>query len=627
MMISWPDISRGSKDSPLEKTPANKAIASSGMNSCCRGWFIFITRHLPAMVQAFFVLILVSILLLMEFSGTPGMVQADEEVLRVGSELEFPPYAFVDPTGRPDGFSVELVQAVAEVMGLPIEIITGSWDTVWKDLAAGKLDLLPLVAKLPERAQLVDFSIPHTETFDAFFVRQGDRPIRDINEASTMEIVVMRSDAAHHALLERNFPGHFITVTTIPEGLSLVASGRHDAFLCSKLIGTIAMKKHRISGLMAGPPIPDYKRVFSFAVKKGDHELLEKLNQGLLIIKTNGMYDQLYDKWLSADDPWRRFRKYFLPGLGVISIGVILVVLWSLMLQLQVKKRTRELAETNVKLNRARNELEGKVAQRTEELTRVNNNLQDEISERIQVETDREQLLEELARSNKELEQFAYMASHDLKEPLRTIISFVQLLQKRYGDELDERADQYMDLIVDGAGRMQKLIEGLLSYSRIDLSREGFKRVDVNKSFDEALANLKPVIEENMAKVTRENLPVVAGDEMQLIQLLQNLISNSIKYRQPEIAPQVHVSVEEENGTWLFKVQDNGIGIEPQYFEQIFQIFQRLHTQEEYPGTGIGLTLCKRIVERHRGRIWVESAPNKGTTFLFTIPVFREYDT
>lgn len=227
-------------------------------------------------------------------SGTCEAASNSQEV-RIGSELDFPPYALVDENGQPVGFSVDLIKAVTNAMGLSIQISTGSWDTIWNSLVAGQIDVLPIVARLPERQRLVDFSLPHTETYDAFFVRKGDPTIPNIAAAQGMEVVVMRSDAAHHQLMERNFQGKLILVDTIPAGLSLISSGKHNAFLCSKLIGTLSIKEHGITGLTVGPTIPDYKRAFSFAVKKGDTELLEKLNQGLLIIKTNGEYDRIYD--------------------------------------------------------------------------------------------------------------------------------------------------------------------------------------------------------------------------------------------------------------------------------------------------------------------------------------------
>jgi len=229
-----------------------------------------------------------------------GTATADQPAIRVGSEVEFPPFAFIDERGQAAGFSVDLIKAVADEMGLPIVITTGKWDEVWDSLVEGRLDVLPVVAKSSERQRLVDFSQPHTETFDAFFVRDARPKIQNLAAAQGKEIVVMRSDAAHHALLEQKFQGTIVTVDTIPEGLSLIASGKHDAFLCSKLIGVLTIQNHDIKGLTAGPPIPDYKRVFAFGVKKGDDELREKLNQGLLIVKSNGEYDRIYEKWLGS---------------------------------------------------------------------------------------------------------------------------------------------------------------------------------------------------------------------------------------------------------------------------------------------------------------------------------------
>jgi PAS domain S-box-containing protein len=242
-----------------------------------------------------------------------------------------------------------------------------------------------------------------------------------------------------------------------------------------------------------------------------------------------------------------------------------------------------------------------------------------DITERRKAEENTERLLVELERSNKELEQFAYVASHDLQEPLRMIASFVQLLDQKYKGKLDEKADKYIYFAVDGALRMQKLIDALLAYSRVTTWGASFGPVDTNRAFSQAVADLLPAIAESHAVVTKDLLPTVTGDEAQLAELFQNLIGNAIKFRKSGTAPVVHVSAKKEGKEWLFSVRDNGIGMEPEYFDRIFQIFQRLHTREEYPGTGIGLALCKRIVERHGGRVWVESAPGEGTKFFFTL--------
>jgi polar amino acid transport system substrate-binding protein len=306
--------------------------------------------------------------------------------LRAGSELDFPPYAFTDENGQITGFSIDLIMAVTDAMGLSVKITTGTWDAVWNSLVSGQLDVLPVVAKLPERQRQVDFSLPHTETFDAFFVRRRDLPIPDIAAARGKEIVVMRSDAAHEELLERNFQGKLILVDTIPAGLKLISSGKHDAMLCSKLIGVLSIKAHGITGLTAGQLIPDYKRVFSFAVKKGETELLEKLNQGLLIVKTNGEYDRIYEKWLTFDDPWRMVKKYFLPVTIMIVAIILIAGLWLVTLHRLVRRRTRELAEKNELLLHARDELEARVRERTVELKQTNQSLQAVIAEHVKKE-------------------------------------------------------------------------------------------------------------------------------------------------------------------------------------------------------------------------------------------------
>jgi len=226
---------------------------------------------------------------------------------------------------------------------------------------------------------------------------------------------------------------------------------------------------------------------------------------------------------------------------------------------------------------------------------------------------------EELARSNAELEQFAYVASHDLQEPLRAVASCVQLLKKRYEGKLDDRADEFISHAVEGTKRMQALITDLLAYSRVGTHQKPFGPVDCQETLDEALANLSVAIKETGATVTHDALPTVPADPTHLTQVWQNLIGNAVKFRAPGRTPEIRVSARHENDEWRFGVSDNGIGIEPQYFDRIFRVFQRLHTRTSYPGTGIGLAICKKIVERHGGRIWIESQPDQGSTFFFTL--------
>lgn len=272
-----------------------------------------------------------------------------------------------------------------------------------------------------------------------------------------------------------------------------------------------------------------------------------------------------------------------------------------------IEERDTTLVETNKVL---RFQVEARI-----EAEREFKTLNEELERRVQDRT------RELQRSNSELEQFAYIASHDLQEPLRMVVSYLQLIERRYKDRLDADGVQFLKFAVDGGLRMQTLILDLLAFSRVGNRSKPLEPVDLNKLLASVRANLKVAILETGTTITQDALPTVHGDPTQLSQLLQNLINNGIKFR-GKAPPRIDILAARGGHEWRFGVRDNGIGIEPQYFDRIFAIFQRLHSSNEYPGTGIGLALCKRIVERHGGRIWVESAPGKGSTFYFTIADF-----
>lgn len=240
-----------------------------------------------------------------------------------------------------------------------------------------------------------------------------------------------------------------------------------------------------------------------------------------------------------------------------------------------------------------------------------------DISEREQTKT-LQRAVEALERSNAELQRFAYVASHDLQTPLRGIASFAGLLQSHYAEKLDKQGQNWLRRVADSTRHLQTLIRDLLEYSRIDTQARPFERIPFREAYDGAMLLLDAQIRETGAEITCGELPVVMGDRSQLMQLLLNLLGNSLKYRSAD-APRIHLSAERKNDEWQFSVVDNGIGIEPQHRERIFEVFQRLHNQSEYPGTGIGLAVCRRVVHRHGGRIWVEAAPGTGSNFCFTI--------
>jgi signal transduction histidine kinase len=279
-----------------------------------------------------------------------------------------------------------------------------------------------------------------------------------------------------------------------------------------------------------------------------------------------------------------------------------------------------QLENTLETLRKTHGVLEQRVQERTSELARTNEALKAENLERMRAEEAIKRYTKELERSNKELQQFAYVASHDLQEPLRMVSSFLQLLERRYGERLDKDGKDFIFYAVDGAKRMQALINDLLEYSRVGTRGKAFAEINLNKVVNQAKNNLRIAIKENNANIICGQLPNIHGDDTQLTQVFQNLLGNAIKFH-GENCPEISISSERKNGVYVITVKDNGIGIDPQYSERIFLIFQRLHNREDYPGTGIGLAICKRIVERHGGSIWVDSKIGEGSAFHFSVPV------
>lgn len=306
--------------------------------------------------------------------------------------------------------------------------------------------------------------------------------------------------------------------------------------------------------------------------------------------------------------PWKNQFDILFVITALLFLGAFMASYTGNLLKENKEKLTRQnadLVQAKEAAEKARDELEQRVKERTFELVVANEQLY--------------RMTEDLIRSNKELEQFAYVASHDLQEPLRMVTCFVQLLAQRYKDKLDRDANEFIDFAADGATRMYQLINDLLDYSRVGTQGTPLKLVDCEEVFHKSVDNLRVAMEESGAEVTHDPLPKAVADSSQLEQLFQNLIGNGIKFHGEE-SPRIHISATPNGGYWVFSVRDNGIGIAPEYKERIFVIFQRLHVKDKYPGTGIGLAICKKIVERHGGHIWVESEPERGATFYFTLP-------
>jgi signal transduction histidine kinase len=326
----------------------------------------------------------------------------------------------------------------------------------------------------------------------------------------------------------------------------------------------------------------------------------------------------------AIDYLFKPFRPEILRSKVSVLVDLYLKTLQVHRLNEELSHRALELESVNLMLrneNETRKRAEEGLRRSEEELKELNASLEAQVLERTAAVEERSR---QLLRSNEELQQFAYVASHDLQEPLRTIISYLQLLEMRYSDHFNVESREFMDFVVKAAKHMRDLILGLLEYSRVSSQRKPFQRVDCGSVLAMVLENLKTSLSEKGAVVEHQALPEVYGDPLLLELLFQNLIGNALKFCANR-APRVEVGAERKEGEWLFRVRDNGIGIDPQYFERIFVIFQRLHSREDYPGTGLGLAVCKKTVERHGGRIWCESEVNKGSCFYFTIPFTQEF--
>lgn len=339
-------------------------------------------------------------------------------------------------------------------------------------------------------------------------------------------------------------------------------------------------------------------------------EVLQQITQTLLSELRQTESRLLLQRAVSVDANVQRTL-----WIGNIGLGLAVVLLIGIYALLRRQIRQREAAE--LALQQTNLQLETKV----QEVMQANAALYQEIEERQRIEKSLQQFTLLLRQSNQELEQFAYVASHDLQEPLRAVTSYTQLLAQKYPTTLDAKTEKYIGYIVDGATRMQQLINDLLTYSRVGRQHLVLQPTDCNAIVDLVCQNLQVAIAESQGSITHDPLPTITADPAQLTQLLQNLVGNALKYRSDQ-PPHVHISAQIQAETaWVFAVQDNGVGMETKYLERIFVIFQRLHTRRQYPGTGIGLAICKKIVERHGGSIWVESQLGMGSTFYFTIPL------
>ncbi len=532
-----------------------------------------------------------------------GFASEENLTVKVGV-YENRPKIFTDAEGRASGFWPEILDYIASNEDWTLKYIPGTWEECLRRLETGEIDIMPDVAYSEEREELFDFSNRKVYTSWSRIYVKKDNTIYDILDLENKKIAVLKNsvnvegpDGIKNLVKAFNISCIFIEVGSYDEVFRMVNEGEADAAVASKDFAIRNIDNYNL----INTPIIFQPSTLYFAFPKNSElttYFKNRIDYHLREIEEDkdSVYYHSLEKWFVS--PENEIFPTWLIWIFAVSLVAILVLGGgSFLLRTKVRNRTKALREEIFRHMETENELQ-----------KHKNNLEEMVSLRTA----------ELTRSNKELERFAYITSHDLQEPLRMISSYLQLVEKRYKDELDEDAKDFINFAVDGAKRMQILINDLLRYSRVGTKSIEFQPVNCEEILKNTLNNLEIAIEESGAKITYDYLPIVRGDKTQLSQLFQNLIGNSIKFK-GENFPEIHIKAEDENDFWRFSFQDNGIGIDPKYYDRIFQIFQRLHNRDKYPGTGIGLAICKKIIERHGGNIFVESESGKGTTFIFTL--------
>jgi polar amino acid transport system substrate-binding protein len=501
----------------------------------------------------------------------------NHKTIRVGMSPVIPPLKFSE-NGVIKGIEPDYLNLLSEYAGIRFEYVICDFSVMDAKVKSGEMDMF-ISYYIPERLAYMTFTKPLVE-FKQIIVARADAPFMSgIGALKGKKVATVKGVKLYEKLFSPYPDIEVVPVGSLEEMFKAVSESKADALMLRTYAVGYVLQHYpnlRIAGIVDLPPEPLF-----YAIRKDYPELVAILDKAIASI-TRDRHDAILQKWINVRieyrPNWSGILKWVLVIGGVFTLLLGLSLSWNKRLSREIDKRKR-------------------------------------------AEEEQRKITEELERSNMDFQQFAYVASHDLQEPLRMISSYLQLIERRYQDKLDSDANDFIHYAVDGANRMQQLIQDLLCLSRVTTKGQPRTRIQAKDVLKEALSNLQATITETGALITHDDLPEVDADRTQLVQVFQNLIGNAIKFRKSGEPPRVHVSSEQQGSEWVFSVQDNGIGIDPQYFDRIFVIFQRLHTRETYPGTGIGLALCKRIAERHGGRIWVASEPEKGTVFRFTLPI------
>lgn len=500
----------------------------------------------------------------------------DHPTIRVGMSPVIPPLKFTDK-GVVKGIEPDYLDLLSEYTGIEFQYVIEDFSKMDDKVKSGDIDMF-ISFYIPERLSYMTFTEPLMD-FKQVIITRSDEPfISGVGALKGRKVATIKGVKLYEKLLSPYPEIEVVPVADSDETFKAVVASRADALITRTYTAGYVMQHYptlKIAGIAEFPTDP-----YRYAVRKDYPELVAILNKAITAIPQD-QFDAIVQKWFNVSieyrPNWRQVLQWALLVGGIVALLFAFILFWNRRLVKEIERRK---------------EAEGKNRLYTEEL----------------------------ARSNIDLQQFAYVASHDLQEPLRMISSYLQLIERRYKDKLDDDANTFIHYAVDGATRLQNLIAGLLEFSRVKTHGRDFAPVAVREIVEGVCLDLQPLIKESGAEVHLGEMPVIQGDEAQIARLFQNLLHNALKFRKQGIPPVIDIRAEKTDSGQVFSIRDNGIGIEGQYFERIFTIFQRLHRREDYPGTGIGLSICKQIVERHGGRIWLESSVDNGSTFYFSIP-------
>ncbi len=562
---------------------------------------------------------------------------SEKDTITIASDPDYPPFCLVNEDGKADGFSIDLFRSAAEAVGLHVNIKIGIWNRIKTDLAAGKIDALPLVGRTPEREELFDFTMPYLSLHGGVFVRKGTKGTGFVKDLENKEIVVMKGDNAEEFVRRANISNKIYTTNTFEEAFKELAAGRYDAVITQRITGLHLIEELGLISIeVLDIQLRQFRQDFCFAVREGDRQLLDRLNEGLSIVIANDTYEELHHKWFGPKikeelSPRDVLRIVFYT---ILPFSLITAFLYILILRRQVRKRTKTLNEeikerkkTEAELTELKNKLEEQIVTRTAQLKEQLEKIDDRnkamlymVEDLNQITRELEEQKQKLELSNRELEAFSYSVSHDLRSPLRAINGFSGFLLEEYGPRLDQEGIRYINTIRQNTTKMDRFITDLLNYSR--LSRTDIKRMDVDMAavaasvYDEIANNRK----KNDFEIRVGSLPPAFCD-LSLIKIVwQNLLSNALKYSARSKIKKVEVGYEKKDDRIIYHVRDHGAGFDDKYNHKLFEVFQRLHKDEEYTGSGVGLAIVKRIINRHGGEVWAEGKTNEGACFYFSLP-------